>query len=170
MPTIRLAISADAAALSALQRRTFIAAFGADNDPQDLALHCAQTYSPALQLQEINDPQLTTYVAQEGDDLCAFIQLNQTTSPACIKTHRALEIKRLYVDAAWHGLGVAQQLFEQAITFGRLQKAEKIWLGVWENNPRALRFYQKLGMVEAGEQVFMVGTDAQRDLIMALTL
>jgi diamine N-acetyltransferase len=46
------------------------------------------------------------------------------------------------------------------------RRANGVWLGVWENNPRALRFYAKFGFVEVGEHRFHVGSDAQRDLLM----
>ena len=42
-----------------------------------------------------------------------------------------------------------------------------LWLGVWERNERAKAFYRKGGFVDVGAHVFMVGTDAQTDRIMA---
>jgi ribosomal protein S18 acetylase RimI-like enzyme len=44
------------------------------------------------------------------------------------------------------------------------------WLGVWEHNPRAITFYGKLGFVACGEQVFPLGNDPQRDIVMARPL
>ena len=45
-----------------------------------------------------------------------------------------------------------------------------MWLGVWEENHRANAFYRKHGYAEVGEHVFMLGADAQRDLILAKIL
>ena len=56
---------------------------------------------------------------------------------------------------------------QQAIELAQQSKAEQIWLGVWEHNPRAISFYAKFGFVEVGEHIFMVGSDAQRDLIVS---
>jgi hypothetical protein len=41
-----------------------------------------------------------------------------------------------------------------------------VWLGVWEANPCAVAFYRKWGFEVVGEQIFPVGKDAQRDLVM----
>ena len=44
--------------------------------------------------------------------------------------------------------------------------SDAAWLGVWEHNPRAISFYRKSGFVEAGEHVFPLGGDPQRDVVM----
>jgi ribosomal protein S18 acetylase RimI-like enzyme len=41
-----------------------------------------------------------------------------------------------------------------------------LWLGVWERNSRAVAFYLKSGFDVVGEQIFKVGEDPQRDLVM----
>ena len=41
-----------------------------------------------------------------------------------------------------------------------------IWLGVWEENPRATRFYQKNGFVAFGKHIFKLGDDEQTDILM----
>jgi len=41
-----------------------------------------------------------------------------------------------------------------------------MWLGVWEFNPRAQRFYEKNGFRIVGKHVFQLGTDPQTDLLM----
>jgi ribosomal protein S18 acetylase RimI-like enzyme len=46
--------------------------------------------------------------------------------------------------------------------------SDRIWLGVWERNGRALAFYRKFGFEVFGDHVFQFGRDPQRDLIMAL--
>jgi len=48
--------------------------------------------------------------------------------------------------------------------------ARTMWLGVWEENHRAHAFYRKHGYAVVGEHVFMLGADAQRDLILAKAL
>ncbi|WLT29980.1 N-acetyltransferase [Geothrix sp. PMB-07] len=48
--------------------------------------------------------------------------------------------------------------------------ADEIWLGVWENNHRALAFYRRWGFQEVGEHVFKIGEQVDRDLILAKPL
>jgi ribosomal protein S18 acetylase RimI-like enzyme len=80
------------------------------------------------------------------------------------------ELRRFYVDRQWHGTGLAQELMDRVIATSSDDGVGVLWLGVWERNPRAIRFYHGFGFSEAGDQVFVLGTDKQRDVVMVLTL
>ena len=84
-----------------------------------------------------------------------------------IRELTAIEIQRVYVDAAWHGQGVAQSLMRALLEAATAAGADVAWLGVWELNPRAIAFYSKSGFRVVGSHVFVVGSDPQNDLILA---
>lgn len=65
---------------------------------------------------------------------------------------------------------IGTQLFQKALDLAKSQQKNSIWLGVWENNIAALKFYNKLGFEQIGEHVFQLGDDSQRDLIMQKSL
>ena len=165
--TIRRAVVEDAAALAALAERTFLDAFGARNRPGDLALHCAASYGESIQRGEILAIDLATFVAAGAEGLRAYLQLGWNASPPAVGGSRPVEIRRFYVDAAWHGRGLAQRLMATALDFAAGRRADVVWLGVWEENPRGVAFYRKCGFEVVGSHVFLVGTDPQRDLLMA---
>ena len=70
----------------------------------------------------------------------------------------------------FHGENVGKSLYNKAIQIAKNKKAKYVWLGVWEHNPRAIRFYQKNGFVIFDKHVFIVGEDEQTDLLMKLML
>ena len=78
-----------------------------------------------------------------------------------------IELWRFYVDHAMHGLGVAGQLMAACIETARARDAATLWLGVWERNPRAIRFYEKWGFIDVGSHLFQMGTDPQTDRVMS---
>jgi diamine N-acetyltransferase len=45
---------------------------------------------------------------------------------------------------------------------------QTMWLGVWERNARARSFYRRQGFVAVGDHVFMLGEDAQTDIIIIM--
>ena len=153
-----------------LAAATFRDAFGADNDPADLALHLARSYGVAQQAAELAHPAITTLVASVDGELIGYAQLRLGRPPTCVTAARPLEVWRFYVAGAWHGRGVAQQLMAAAIAAARDRGAASLWLGVWENNPRGQAFYKKSGFVDVGSQTFLVGTDEQTDRVMELIL
>ena len=170
-PEIRHAHARDATALSALAERTFRDTFAAMNTAANMDLHCSKVYSPARQAAEIADPGVVTLVADERGSLVAFAQLHlRGRTPPCVTASPAAELRRIYVDRARHGTGLAGRLLERVVAAAVEGGARALWLGVWEHNPRALRFYRRAGFVEVGEHVFVVGSDPQRDLVMARDL
>jgi GNAT superfamily N-acetyltransferase len=164
----RRATTADAAALSALAERTFRATFGPDNTAADMDLHCARSFSPELQRRELANPAVATWLVEDADgSAVAYAQAHRGSAPPGVGGERPLELLRFYVDAEWHGRGLAAALMETVLEHARETGADVLWLGVWEHNPRAMRFYAKHGFAICGEQVFVLGSDPQRDLVMA---
>ncbi len=169
-PTIRRATLADAPALAELAARTFRDTFGADNTPEDLALHLTTAYGVEQQSREIADAATITLVAEHEAALVAFAQLRLGPPPACVSGPDPIEIQRFYLASAWHGSGLAHRLMEAALHAARTEGARTIWLGVWERNPRAIAFYRKAGYQDVGTHTFVVGTDPQTDRILTRPL
>jgi diamine N-acetyltransferase len=168
---IRLAVPEDAVALAALAERTFRDTFAVDNTPEDMTAHVAQSYSPAHQARELLEPALTTLVAVgPAGELTAYAQLRDGPAPASVTGPAPLELQRFFVAAAHHGKGLAQELMTAVLEAAARRGAATLWLGVWEHNPRAQAFYRKLGFVDVGAHVFLLGSDPQTDRLMARSL
>lgn len=164
---IRPADPADAAQLSELADKTFRGAFSSLNTEENMNLHCATAFSPEVQLAEISNPEILTLVAESRNRLVAFAQVHlRAATPASVSPSPAVEIHRIYVERSFHGAGLAGDLLAEVIKSAEHHGAAMVWLGVWEHNARAIRFYQRSGFVEVGDHVFVVGTDPQRDLLM----
>jgi ribosomal protein S18 acetylase RimI-like enzyme len=160
--TVRRGTPADAAALAELGERTFRDAFAADNTPEDLELYVAKTYGEAQQRRELEDPRQVALLVEDGGVPIAFAQLK-------LEGER-LEIARFYVDRGHHGRGVAHELMQHVLATARELGVTVVFLGVWERNPRAIRFYEKCGFVDVGSHPFLVGHDLQTDRLMELVL
>jgi ribosomal protein S18 acetylase RimI-like enzyme len=165
---IRRAVPADAAMLADLAARTFHDTFAAANSAQDMAQHLAASYSPSIQLAEINAPHIRTLIAERDGVAIAYAQLRSGKPPDCVRVAAPIELWRLYVDKPALGRGTSQFLMAAIFEDARTVGASAIWLGVWEHNPRALAFYRKYGFREVGSHVFQLGSDPQTDLIMLL--
>jgi len=168
--TIRFATRDDAAVLAELARRTFYDTFAATNDPADMALHLASAYGTEQQTAELDDPGITTLLVEHGGDAIAYAQLRNDHVPACVTGAAPVELWRFYVRNDWHGRGVAQTLMERVKLAARERGASTLWLGVWERNDRARAFYAKGGFTDAGEHIFLFGTDPQTDRVMTMAL
>ncbi len=137
------------------------------NTSENIALHCSTHYGEEIQAREIVNPAISTLVCEHEGQLVGYAQIRSALAPALTAAADAAEIQRLYVDQRWHGRGIAQALMAAALDLAERSGADRVWLGVWEHNPRAIAFYRKCGFQETGEQVFLLGTDPQRDLVMS---
>lgn len=164
--TLRVAVPGDARALAELAEATFRAAFAAQNTDEDMQAHCAASYSEALQGAEIQRADYQTFVMESQGRLIAYAQLRDGAAPACVSGESPAEIQRLYVDAAWHGKGIAPRLMQACLDAAESRGKKTVWLGVWEQNPRAIAFYTKFGFTQVGAHTFTVGSDPQTDLIL----
>lgn len=165
--SIRRARPADAAALAALAARTFRDTYEAFNTPQDLAAHLADHFTPEHQARELADPAWDTLVAESTDGaLVAYAQLCDRRAPSCVTAPAPRELARLYVDREHHGTGLAHRLMDATLACADEQGASTVWLGVWEENPRARAFYTKMGFEDVGEHIFVFGNDPQRDRVL----
>ncbi|MEM7278218.1 MAG: GNAT family N-acetyltransferase [Pseudomonadota bacterium] len=164
--TIGEARADDAAQLADFAARSFRAAFAAENSEKHMREHIECTFSPELQAREIADTKVSSLLAFESEQLLAYAQVRRSSPPACVKVSSPIELHRFYVDKAAHGLGVAQQLMDSVVKDAQKRLAEHLWLGVWERNPRAIRFYEKCGFADVGSQTFCLGSDPQTDRVL----
>jgi diamine N-acetyltransferase len=163
--TIRLATPDDATALSVLAATTFRDTYAAFNTPENMAAHLAATFSPERQRAEIEDPSTFILVA-DAAALIAYAHVTRGIAPPAVGDAQAMEIKRFYVERAWHGSGVAQRLMAHTVRGAAERGAATVWLSVWSQNPRAIAFYRKAGFADAGTFPFRLGNDVQTDLLM----
>ena len=161
---------ADAPALASFAARTFAATFGAANESRNLALHLASKYGVEQQGRELADPSYVTLLIDVDGAIAGYVQLRRGEAPSCVTARDPVEIYRFYIDAPWYGQGLAQRLMTAATDAARDMGAGSIWLAVWEENPRAIAFYEKSGFRDVGKTTFVLGTDVQRDRVMVTEL
>ncbi|MFY1825586.1 N-acetyltransferase family protein [Myxococcus fulvus] len=167
---IRPATLADAATLTDLGARTFRDTFAAENTPENVDAFLASHYSPALQEAELREPR-SLYLLAEVDGVPAgFALLCDGAREACVQARHPINLSRLYVDRAFLGAKVGAALMRRCVDEARTRNHDVLWLGVWERNTRARAFYARWGFIEVGEMRFVLGTDPQRDLVLALSL
>lgn len=165
-PTIQPGTVADARDIAALGARVFRETFTDVTQPADMQAFLADTYTPQRLASELGDPARVFFVARAGNALAGFAQMRRDSTEPSVRGPAPVELQRLYIDAGWHGRGVAQALIGEALTWAQEAGYQTLWLGVGDTNFRAQRFYSKLGLKVCGSHVFQVGSDAQVDLIM----
>ena len=167
---IRKVRQAEAEQLQQISRQTFFETFAAYNTEANMRRYLDKDFSLDKLTAELANPDAQFYFAWLNDAVIGYLKLNFGPAQTAIKDENTLEIERIYVLKDYHGKKVGQLLFEKAMQVARAQKAAYVWLGVWEENVRAINFYKKQGFNEFDKHIFMLGDDAQTDLLMRLPL
>lgn len=170
MVTIRTANIDDAEMLTALGRQTFHDTFAAYNTPADMDAYMRQQMTVERFAAGIARPGSVWLLAQTPAKVIGFAALAPEPVPACITTPAPVRLNKLYVSAESIGSGVGAALMRANIAWARNAGHGSIWLGVWERNHRAKAFYERWGFVEVGAEVFRLGDDDQKDLLMQCAL
>lgn len=160
----------DVATLQSISKHTFAETFAANNTAADMAQYMDEAFAVEKLTAELLDEHTEYYFALLAGAPVGYLKLNFGPSQTELRADNTVEIERIYVLADFHGKGVAQLLYDKAIAVARSKRADFVWLGVWEENPRAIRFYQKNGFVVFDKHTFLLGTDEQTDLMMKLVL
>ncbi len=163
---IRHATAADARALSAFAAHVFQDTFAPDNDPMHLQVYLRDAFTLEKQAAEIADPLCVCLIADVGETMAGYALLRTGASHPDVAGDQPVELQRFYVDHAWHGRGIASRLMAACVTAAGGRGGATMWLGVWERNTRAIRFYSKQGFTDVGSQKFLLGTDLQTDRVM----
>jgi GNAT superfamily N-acetyltransferase len=165
--SVRVACPDDSVLLAELGARTFYDAFAQDNDPDDMTAYMVEAFGAEVQAAELAEPDTTFLIAEFEGIPVGYARLRRNPVPATIPGARPIEIARLYAEQEWIGRGVGRALMESALELGSAQGCDTIWLSTWDRNERGLAFYRRWGFEVVGEGEFLVGSDVQRDLLVA---
>lgn len=161
---------ADIHQLLEISRQTFYETFSAANTEENMRKYLDKDLSVEKLSAELNNENSAFYFALFHNQVIGYLKLNTGQAQTDLKDKKALEIERIYVLKEFHGKAVGQLLYEKAIQVARQINAGYVWLGVWEENHRAISFYKKNGFVSFSTHVFMLGNDAQTDIMMKLSI
>ena len=191
---IQDAIPADAEAIAKIGATTFANSFGYSMPAEHLQAYLASAYTPTAISKELANKQNQFFVARlnsahAGDNgkVVGFIQMKLGTTEGCIPSNVPLcELHRIYVSVDQVGGGIGQLMMERGLKWARNrllgsellggatvvgnegaegQKAG-VWLGVWEENVKAERFYRRWGFERVGTHDFTTGDTRQTDSVM----
>jgi diamine N-acetyltransferase len=156
----------DIKGLQDIGRKTFYETFSQGNDQENMKQYLEEGFSEAKLTAELNNENSEFYFASLDDKIIGYLKLNFGNSQTELQDSSSLEIERIYVLSEYYGKKAGQVLYEKAIQVAEEKNVNYVWLGVWEENPRAIRFYQKNGFVEFDKHIFKLGDDEQTDIMM----
>lgn len=163
---IQRATFSDAELIADMSRETFYDTFAPYNTPANMDKFMSQQFARESLIQEVEEQQGYFFIAYENDRPAGYVRLRDGESYEAFGGKPSLEIARIYLVQSIIGKGIGSTLMRYCMDEAARMNREVIWLGVWEKNERAIRFYQKWGFIKFGEHDFWLGDDRQTDWMM----
>jgi len=156
--------------LATFAAQTFDSAFGPKNDPADMRAYLEAAFSLEIIAKEMAQKDARFFIAFQKNKSLGYSKIQAGRHPNLKLENPTCELQRIYIASHKLGKGLGKQLLfltlAQAVKLGN----KSVWLGVWEENKAAIRFYQKWGFTKKSSHSFMLGKDLQNDWLMSRTL
>jgi ribosomal protein S18 acetylase RimI-like enzyme len=166
-PLIRRAGPADTEAIAAIGVATFLETFGHLYPPSDLERYLAEAYDLARTRADLADPAKASWIVEAGGEVVGYALAGPCGLPHAEATAGCGELKRIYLLKAWQGGGLGARLFAETMAWLQAVGPRTVWIGVWSENHRALRFYARHGFEKVGEYDFHVGDTIDHEYILS---
>jgi diamine N-acetyltransferase len=174
---IRKTTQADLLHLVDISKSTFIEAFEHQNNPDDFYAYVNSAFTLQTLTNEWNTEGVSFYFLEKDNTPIAYFKMTENKSPLHsskpdievnfdFEKTKSIELDRIYVLSEYHGKGAAQLIMDFIFFISEEKGFDFVWLGVWEHNPKAIKFYQKMGFEKFGTHIFDIGNDPQTDWLM----
>ena len=170
MIIIRFATTDDAALIANMSQQTFYETFALQNTKANMDKFMNEQFTKEALMKEVGTPDNIFLLAYDGNEPVGYVRIRENNNLPELNCHNAIEIARIYAVTNAIGKGVGKVLMNECIKIAMEKKKEMIWLGVWQENQRAIDFYTKWGFEKFATHVFMLGDDPQMDWLMKKTL
>lgn len=160
------ATASDIDELIIISRDTFYESFYLLNTPENMQAYMDHAFTRPALLAELQNELVEFYFAKKNENVVGYIKVNRSGAQSEFNDGSSLELERLYIDSAYQGNGVGTLLLNKAKELAASLNLKYIWLGVWEMNPGAIRFYLRHGFESYGRHEFIMGDEVQWDHLM----
>ena len=160
----------DIQVLVEISMRTFVSAFETQNNPEDFKSYINKAFSKEQLNKELSHPNVRFYLVYKENNLVGYYKLNSKNAQTEPLGDDSIEIERIYVLDTYQGQNIGKDMLLKIIDIAKNEKKTFLWLGVWEKNTSAIRFYERYGFKKFGTHPYIIGTDIQTDWLMRLDL
>lgn len=150
MHTIRKATITDAKKLAEIAKASFLVAHGHSAPKEDIDNYVAKNFKELNFQLEIENPKNLYNLIYSDDKIAGYSKLILNSANENVTDKNIAQMSRLYLLEEFYGLSLGKELFNFNIDFSKQNNQKGIWLAVWIENQRAIKFYTKMGFKKVG--------------------
>lgn len=152
--------------LQNISRETFKATFDPYTAPDDMAKFLRDNYADNKLTNELNNPESQFFFLVIDSEIAGYLKVNQGSAQTEAMDDDHFELERIYLRQKFQHQGLGNILLDYAQELARRAGKKYLWLGVYEKNLPAQKFYAKNGFKRFSQHVYYVGDDPQIDYLL----
>jgi len=164
-PIVRAGTREDASLLAELGAGTFRES--SPNTPhEDLESYLKENFTREKLFAYLSIESAAALILEKSGQAIGYALLSPGKAPNRLVPPHSIQLKWLYILEEWTGNQLGDVLMARCLEHVRHLGFGSIWLTVWKNNGRAIRFYERWEFRKTGVYDFVVGRDIQKDLVL----
>jgi len=156
MTTITQSTTADSNLLSNLGKQTFIESHGHSASKDDIDSYVARNYTPEIFQAELADEKNIYHIIYNNSTPAGFSKIILNDAHRLITLPNVTKLERIYILKRYYNLKLGAKLFKFNLNLSKENQQSGMWLFVWKENSRAIKFYEKRGFKIIGSHDFKI--------------
>lgn len=156
MVKIIKATVSDAALIAKLGSKTFLEAHGRSGTESEIKNFIGNTYNPKAIKDEFENPNVWYYIIFVDDEIAGYSKLEMHAGNELIEAKNIAKLDRFYLLKEFYGQNLGLKFLKFNIEIAEQQAQKGMWLRVWTENGRAIKFYEKNGFKNVGGCYFKI--------------
>ncbi|MGB0887909.1 MAG: GNAT family N-acetyltransferase [Vicingaceae bacterium] len=153
---IKKATITDVQTIIDIGKVAFVESHSTSAPKEVLAHYLNQNFTVEKVKQELADTNNSFHIIYHNNVPAGFSKICFSAEHPNIQLKKVTKLERLYLLKEYYGLKLGYQLFQFNVQLSKKQNQTGVWLFVWTENHRAVRFYKKTGFKIVGKHDFEI--------------
>ncbi|MEL0651096.1 GNAT family N-acetyltransferase [Algibacter sp. TI.3.09] len=143
MIKIEQATVKDAQLIAKVGRQTFLESHGHSASESDIKTFVDKAYQEQAIAEEFKNENVQYYIISFEGEIAGFSKIEINAISPWVNESAVTKLDRLYLLEAFHDKKLGVELFNYIIETSKQYNQKGIWLAVWVENLKAIKFYTK---------------------------
>ena len=123
-----------------LGKQTFLESHGSSAKQKDLDLYTSRVYSEDAVLNELENINFHYHIMNYDYQPVGYSKIIFNSCHPKVSTPNITKLERIYITKEFYDHKLGKQLFDFIINFSKMNNQSGIWLNVWVENQRAIKY------------------------------
>ncbi|MEO9891128.1 GNAT family N-acetyltransferase [Aurantibacter sp.] len=135
-------------------KQTFIESHGNSASDEDVNKFNLKTYTKEAIKVDLENEKVQYHLIYFNNKVAGFSKIELDVSNENINQLKITKLDKIYLLEEFYGHKLGPKLFDHIVTKSKRNDQKGMWLAVWIENQRAIKFYSKMGFIIVGAYDF----------------